>query len=77
MANFNVGSDPKVVNARLKSALKRGTESGIYKQLSGTGAAGSFRIGEKKIGEAKSTRRACKLLIEFNSLKLFCLVYYY
>jgi len=60
MANFNVGSDPKVVNTHLKSALKRGTESGVYKQLHGTGAAGSFRIGERKISETKPAR-ACKL----------------
>jgi len=71
MANFNVGSDPKVVNVYLKSALKRGTESGIYKQLNGTGAAGRFKMGEKRIDKTKKVRRAGKLYDLCILLKIF------
>ena len=46
MKNFNVGTDEKGVNARLKMALKAGVSKGSLKQAKGTGASGSFRIGE-------------------------------
>lgn len=48
LANNNVGKDEKAVNSRLKIALRRGVAKGALKQAKGTGAAGSFRIGEKK-----------------------------
>ena len=48
MANFKVGDNPKAINARLKTALKNGVQSGILKQSKGTGATGSFRLGETK-----------------------------
>jgi len=54
MANFNVGNDAKIVNARLKAALKRGLITGAYKQSKGTGAAGSFKLGDKKTEAQKS-----------------------
>ena len=47
MANFKVGNDESVVNTHLKMALKAGVKSGSLKQSKGTGASGSFRIGEK------------------------------
>jgi len=49
MANYKVGDNPKATNARLKTALRNGVQSGILKQAKGTGAAGSFRLGEKKV----------------------------
>jgi len=55
MANFNVGSDAKLVNSRLKLALKRGLQAGVYKQSKGSGASGSFKLGDKK-AEAKKAR---------------------
>ena len=48
MANFNVGKDAKPVNAHLKLALRAGVKNKSLKQLKGTGASGSFKIGEVK-----------------------------
>jgi len=48
IANFNVGKDAKLVNAHLKLALRAGVKNKSLKQLKGTGASGSFKIGEVK-----------------------------
>lgn len=48
MANFKVGNDDKVVNTHLKTALKSSVKNGSLKQSKGTGASGSFKIGEVK-----------------------------
>lgn len=48
MKNFNVGLDEKPVNSHLKLALKAGVTKGTLKQSKGTGASGSFKIGEVK-----------------------------
>ena len=48
MKNFNVGKDEKSVNTHLKMALRAGVKNGSLKQTKGTGASGSFRLGEKK-----------------------------
>lgn len=53
MANFNVGNDATPVNARVKTALKRGVAAGALKQTKGTGASGSFRLGEKPAAPKK------------------------
>ena len=58
MANFNVGKDAKPVNARLKLALRAGVKNKNLKQAKGTGASGSFRIGEVKA--AKKPAKAKK-----------------
>lgn len=47
MANFKVGSDAKAINGHLKIALRNGVKKGALKQSKGTGAAGSFKLGEK------------------------------
>ena len=46
--NFKVGNDEKVVNTHLKTALKSSVVNGSLKQSKGTGASGSFKIGEVK-----------------------------
>ncbi len=46
--NFNVGKNEKSVNSHLKMALRAGVKNGALKQTKGTGASGSFRLGEKK-----------------------------
>ena len=46
LANFNVGNDAKTVNNHLKLALKAGVKNKSLKQSKGTGASGSFKIGE-------------------------------
>ena len=47
MANFKVGTDAKAINPHLKIALRNGVKKGALKQSKGTGAAGSFKLGEK------------------------------
>ncbi|OOZ28994.1 hypothetical protein BOW34_12855 [Solemya velum gill symbiont] len=53
IANYSVGADAKSVNSHLKIALRNGVKSGSLKQSKGTGASGSFRIGEKEKIEKK------------------------
>ncbi|KAK2182131.1 hypothetical protein NP493_365g00033 [Ridgeia piscesae] len=53
VAHYNVGKDERVVNQHLKMALRAGAKNGTLKQAKGTGAAGSFRIGEKKAAAKK------------------------
>ena len=45
--NFNVGKDERVVNQHLKMALRAGVKNGALKQSKGSGASGSFRLGDK------------------------------
>ncbi len=47
MGHFKVG-DENQVNSHLKMALKAGVKNGSLKQAKGTGASGSFRLGEVK-----------------------------
>jgi hypothetical protein len=54
--NFNVGKDEAAVNSRLKVALRAGLKNATLKQSKGTGAAGSFRLGEKVKKEKKPKR---------------------
>lgn len=60
MANFNVGKDGNQINAHLKQALKRGVAKGTLKQAKGTGASGSFRLGDKKASPKKKAVKAKK-----------------
>lgn len=43
------------VNARLRTALKRGVATGVLSQATGSGAAGRFRIAEKTAAAPKAT----------------------
>ncbi|XP_055881007.1 histone H1-delta-like [Biomphalaria glabrata] len=56
VSNYNVGDNPTVINAHLKSALKAGVKAGTLKQSKGTGAAGSFRLGEKAKKKCKDKK---------------------
>src|SRR6188768_2890072 len=47
MKNFNVGKDENVVNTHLKIALRSGVKNASLKQSKGSGATGSFRLGEE------------------------------
>ena len=58
MANFNVGKDAKPVNAHLKLALRTGVKNKSLKQLKGTGASGSFKIGEVKAAKKPAAKKA-------------------
>jgi histone H1/5 len=53
MKNFKVGNDENVVNTHLKMSLRAGIKNASLKQSKGTGAAGSFRLGE----EAKKPKK--------------------
>ena len=47
-SHYDVGKNERVVNQHLKMALMRvGVKNGSLKQAKGTGASGSFRLGEK------------------------------
>lgn len=68
MANYKVGSDTTKINARLKTTLKAGVKAGTLKQAKGTGASGSFRLGEKKLAadkpkKPKAARKPTKVAI--------------
>lgn len=54
--HYNVGKDEKTVNAHLKMALRAGVKNGSLKQAKGTGAAGSFKLGEKKAEKPKKPK---------------------
>merc|ERR1712142_1271629 len=47
LANYKVGDDAKKVGSRLKVALKSGCAKGTLKHAKGSGASGSFKLGEK------------------------------
>uniref|UniRef100_A0AC35FLI1 H15 domain-containing protein n=1 Tax=Panagrolaimus sp. PS1159 TaxID=55785 RepID=A0AC35FLI1_9BILA len=47
-------------NVQVRHALKRGVESGALKQVTGTGASGSFKLGNGSGPEEKKVRRAPK-----------------
>ncbi|XGW28481.1 hypothetical protein V3C99_008334 [Haemonchus contortus] len=50
---YKLGDNEKMINAHLRLALKKGVQSGLLKQASGTGAAGRFRLGDKSEGATK------------------------
>ena len=47
ISHYSVGKDERVINRKLKVALRAGVRDGDLKQTKGTGASGSFRLGEK------------------------------
>jgi histone H1/5 len=60
IANYKVGSaaDAKMINSRVKVALRAGVKSAALKQAKGTGASGSFRLGEKPKAPKKAKKPA-------------------
>ncbi|KAL8578189.1 hypothetical protein ACOMHN_050836 [Nucella lapillus] len=60
MANYKVGNEVTKINARVKTALKAGVKAGTLKQAKGTGASGSFRLGEKKVEAKKPAAKVKK-----------------
>ena len=59
--NFKVGTDENVVNTHLKMALRAGVKNSSLKQSKGSGATGSFRLGEEaKKKAAKKPAKAKK-----------------
>uniref|UniRef100_F1LAA1 Histone H1.X n=1 Tax=Ascaris suum TaxID=6253 RepID=F1LAA1_ASCSU len=61
LQHYKVGDNLTAVNAHLRQALKRGVSTGALKQTKGTGASGSFRLGEgKKTETVKAKKPAAK-----------------
>merc|ERR1712141_592260 len=61
LKNFKVGPNETSVNAHLKLALKAGVKKGALKQSKGTGASGSFKLGEKpKAVKKPKAKKAAK-----------------
>lgn len=54
--NFTVGHDENLVNSHVKKALKAGIDNNSLKQAKGTGASGSFRLGEVKKAAPKAKK---------------------
>merc|ERR1712142_173342 len=48
--------DEKVATTQIKLALKRGANSGVLKQVKGSGASGSFKVAEAK-PKAKTAKK--------------------
>ena len=55
-AKYKCGDNATSVNAHLKLALKSGVKTGAIKQSKGTGAPGSFKLGEQKKAAKKTTK---------------------
>lgn len=53
LSNFKVGGNVIQINKNIRQALKKGVSTGALKQVKGTGASGSFRIGEKAVKAKK------------------------
>lgn len=60
MKNFKVGNDENVVNTHLKIALRSGVKNASLKQSKGSGATGSFRLGEEAKKKPKKTASTTK-----------------
>lgn len=59
LTNYEL-EDSNAVQARFKTGLKSGVESGAIKQVKGTGSNGSFKLGEKAPAKKKSPAGAKK-----------------
>lgn len=60
MANFKVGDNVNSINSHLKMALRAGVKNNSLKQSKGTGASGSFKVGEVKKAAKPKVKKAVK-----------------
>lgn len=58
MANFRVGTEKRLVNHHLKMALRASVERRALKQKTGSGAVGSFSLGDTAKKDFRKTTRA-------------------
>jgi hypothetical protein len=58
--NYKLGQEEKTINAHLKLALRAGVKNATLKQSKGTGASGSFRLGEKTAEKKPKAKKAKK-----------------
>lgn len=59
VSKYNV--EERVCNQHLKMALKNGVKNGTLKQAKGTGASGSFKLGEKKASKSSAAAKKPKV----------------
>merc|ERR1712038_52814 len=57
LKNYNVGKEEKIANSHLKLALRAGVKNGSLKQAKGTGASGSFKLGEVKKAKKPAAKK--------------------
>merc|ERR1712071_224403 len=70
MATYSVGANPKICNSHLKQALKRGLASEMLKNAKNVkGAAGSFRIADKKAAAPKKAAPAATKSVKVSPKK--------
>ncbi|KAE9414387.1 hypothetical protein Angca_002795 [Angiostrongylus cantonensis] len=50
LSHYKLGDNVTKINSQLRIALKKAVVKGELKQVKGSGASGSFRVGEKKAG---------------------------
>uniref|UniRef100_A0A0N5BBS5 H15 domain-containing protein n=1 Tax=Strongyloides papillosus TaxID=174720 RepID=A0A0N5BBS5_STREA len=56
--NYDLGNrSVKAVNNQIKRTLKKGVDTGVFKQVSGTGANGSFVIADNGPNKSESRKR--------------------
>ncbi|KAJ1372902.1 hypothetical protein KIN20_035210 [Parelaphostrongylus tenuis] len=59
-AHYKLGDNTKKINSQLRMALKKAVTKGELKQVKGSGASGSFRLGEKKSASSAKKRHTSK-----------------
>lgn len=59
-ANYKVGTNDTMINSRVKLALTAGVKNKSLKQSKGSGASGSFKVGEVKKAEKPKKKPAAK-----------------
>lgn len=60
LKNFKVGDNVNAINSHLKMALRAGVKNNSLKQSKGTGASGSFKVGEVKKAAKPKVKKAVK-----------------
>ncbi|KAK6034406.1 linker histone H1 and H5 family protein [Cooperia oncophora] len=60
LAHYKLGENVPKINAQLRLALKRGVMKGDLKQVKGSGASGSFKLGEKKAAAPAAKKSIAK-----------------
>jgi len=60
VTHYKLGQDERAINAHLKLALRSGVKSGLLKQSKGSGASGSFKLGEKAEKKVAQKPKAAK-----------------
>ncbi|EPB72184.1 linker histone H1 and H5 family protein [Ancylostoma ceylanicum] len=58
LQHYKLGDNVTKINAQLRLAIKRGVIKGDLKQVKGSGASGSFKLGEKKAAAPKAKKRS-------------------